>query len=585
MSRLTECTKGSLLGARRNRVIWHSLLEASSESLQTKIDDLAGCAATTEADLKAAAAIRAKEHADLEKSQKELLDVIDTLGMAIAIIEKEMKGGSSMMQLQRATSVLEALSVMVQASSINSADATKLTALVQNSQNSDETDDIDAAGAPAASVHKSHSGSIVETLEDLKSKAESQLAEARQTETTASHNLQMLQQSLEDDMKFDAQDLEAAKRSLGEAQDQLTTDTADFEDDGRRSCWRYSSTWRYNARLPVKSREVWRPPSRVGLRSWRRLRRREPWSQRRRVELNPSASVSLKPRFSSCLGQCFRCVEAWPNSIELAQLASRVASAMRAESSNGEDPFAKVKGLISEMISRLEDKASPDATHKAYCDKELSESRAKEEAKLAELEKLSASVDTKTAKSAQLKREVSELQTSLGELAASQVAMTKLRAEEEDAFATNKCDLEDWIEGVRSALGVLRDNNGGADTAHATAGESGGIIGLREVVESDFSKNLAEITAAEESAAVTFDWESKENEIQKAKKEKDVEYKIKEAEGLDRTLTELSSDKEGVQSERDAIHSYLGELEKQCVVVPETYAERKGHHEAEIAGL
>ena len=70
----------------------------------------------------------------------------------------------------------------------------------------------------------------------------------------------------------------------------------------------------------------------------------------------------------------------------------------------------------------------------------------------------------------------------------------------------------------------------------------------------------------------------KENEIEKAKKEKDVKYKIKEAGGLDGTLTELSSDKEGVQSEHDAIHSYLGELEKQCVVVPETYAERKGHH-------
>ena len=106
-----------------------------------------------------------------------------------------------------------------------------------------------------------------------------------------------------------------------------------------------------------------------------------------------------------------------------------------------------------------------------------------------------------------------------------------------------------------------------------------------QVIESDSSKNHAEITAAEESAAVTFDRESKENEIEKAKKEKEVEYKTKKAEGLDRTLTELSSDKEGVQSERDAIHSYLGELEKQCVVVPETYAERKGHHEAEIAGL
>ena len=128
------------------------------------------------------------------------------------------------MQLQRGTSVLEALSVMVQASSINSADGTTL-----KSQNSDDTDDFDAAGAPAASVYKSHSGSIVETLEDLKSKAESQLAEARQTETTASHNFQTLQQSLEDDLKFNAQDLEAAKRSLGETQGQLTTDTADLK--------------------------------------------------------------------------------------------------------------------------------------------------------------------------------------------------------------------------------------------------------------------------------------------------------------------------------------------------------------------
>ena len=57
-------------------MIWHSLFGASSESLQTKIDDLAGSAAT-EADLKVAAATRAKEHADFEKSQKELLDVAE----------------------------------------------------------------------------------------------------------------------------------------------------------------------------------------------------------------------------------------------------------------------------------------------------------------------------------------------------------------------------------------------------------------------------------------------------------------------------------------------------------------------------
>ena len=55
---------------------------------------------------------------------------------------------------------------------------------------------------------------------------------------------------------------------------------------------------------------------------------------------------------------------------ELSQLASRVTSAMHAESSNGDDPFAKLKSLISEMIARLEEEASADATHKAHCDRD-----------------------------------------------------------------------------------------------------------------------------------------------------------------------------------------------------------------------
>ena len=49
------------------------------------------------------------------------------------------------------------------------------------------------------------------------------------------------------------------------------------------------------------------------------------------------------------------------HSIGLTQLASRVDFAMHAETSNGDDPFAKVKGL-----TRLEEKASDDATHKAF---------------------------------------------------------------------------------------------------------------------------------------------------------------------------------------------------------------------------
>ena len=50
------------------------------------------------------------------------------------------------------------------------------------------------------------------------------------------------------------------------------------------------------------------------------------------------------------------------NLIELAQLASCVDSAKHADISNGEDPVAKVKGLISDMTKRLEEKASVDAS-------------------------------------------------------------------------------------------------------------------------------------------------------------------------------------------------------------------------------
>ena len=70
-------------------------------------------------------------------------------------------------------------------------------------------------------------------------------------------------------------------------------------------------------------------------------------------------------------------------------------------------------------------------------------------------------------------------------------------------FSKKEQDLEDAIDGVRTALGVFPYYNGGGDKAHEAAGEeSTAISGLLAVFESDFSKNLAEISAAEEIAVV-----------------------------------------------------------------------------------
>merc|ERR1719408_845964 len=117
-----------------------------------------------------------------------------------------------MMQLKSATSVAQALAVMVQATSLSSADATKLTALLQNSQESE--DSSDALGAPAAQVYKGKSGGIVETMQDLYEKGEAQLEEARKAETKSVQAYQMLAQSLKDEIKYANKDLEKAKKNL-----------------------------------------------------------------------------------------------------------------------------------------------------------------------------------------------------------------------------------------------------------------------------------------------------------------------------------------------------------------------------------
>merc|ERR1719192_2870483 len=120
-----------------------------------------------------------------------------------------------------------------------------------------------------------------------------------------------------------------------------------------------------------------------------------------------------------------------------------MASVMRA---GGADPFQKVKGLITDMISRLEAEAGADATKKAYCDKELKESTTKKLEKTAEIEKLSNRIDQASAKSAKLKAEVASLQDELAKLAGSQAEMNNLRREENEAYTASKAEQEKGLE-------------------------------------------------------------------------------------------------------------------------------------------
>merc|ERR1712039_773873 len=135
---------------------------------------------------------------------------------------------------------------------------------------------------------------------------------------------------------------------------------------------------------------------------------------------------------------------------------------------------------------------------------------------------------------------------------------------------------EKGIEGVKLALKVLTEYYASDDKSHdAAKGAGAGIIGLLEVVESDFTKGLAEIESAEETAATAYDKETKENSIEKASKDKDVEHKTKEAAYLDKEVAPLSADRATVQAELDAVLEYLSKLRAEGTEVAATSAHRK----------
>merc|ERR1719329_1285151 len=189
-------------------------------------------------------------------------------------------------------------------------------------------------------------------------------------------------------------------------------------------------------------------------------------------------------------------------------------------------------------------------------------------------------------RSAKLKEEVAVLQKELADLAKAQAEMDKLRSEEKAAFDKNSAEMEQGIKGIKLALKVLNEYYAKEGKAHSSAdGAGGGIIGLLEVVEADFTKGLAEMEATERTAVAEYDRVSKENAISKAMKDQDVKYKTKESKGLDKSVSEATADRSTVQEELDAVNEYYSNLKGRCVAKAETYAERTKRREAEIAGL
>jgi hypothetical protein len=508
------------------------------------------------------------------------------------------------MDVSGVTGLVAALSTIVDAASLGGADKDKLVAFAQEQRDAAEADE---SGAPDPAAYKSHSTGILDVLEDLKAKAEEQLATLRKEESNTQHNYALLKQSLEDEVAYNTKELNEEKAFKSETEEAKATATADLatttkllkDTEAARAatqadCMKLAtdhdaSTAGRTAELNTiaEAKKVLMDTSSGAV--------EQTYSFIQKVSSHLRTSADLKgaevARFVKRLAKDH-------HSEALAQLASRITALMQYGSGAGEDPFVKVKGLIKDMIDKLEAEADAAATEKAYCDEQF----AKTEAKLSELEddfaKQTSKIDTKGAQSSMLKEEVKTLQTELASLAKEQAEMDQIRSDQHAAYLKAKTDLELGLEGLGKALSILRKYYQGDGAAmlqsqqpakpvfHSkAAGAGGSIIDILEVVESDFAKNLADEEATEADALSTYEARTQEIKVSVATKSQDVKYKVQEFKGLDKDINELVADRSSTATELASVHQYYAMVKERCIAKPETYEERKARRESEIKGL
>jgi|Transcript_44688 peptidoglycan hydrolase CwlO-like protein len=591
-------------------------LTSAIDTSDTNIESLAGSISSAESELKEATAIRTTEAADFAASEKELVDTVDTLDRAISILSTEMaKNPAAFAQIDTSSmaNLVQSLSVVVDAAGFSTSDRQKLVALVQSKQG-DEDNEV---GAPAAAVYKSHSSGIIDTLEDLKEKAESELADARKAETSAKHNYGMMKQSLDDQMAADTKDLneeKAAKAASEEAkataEGDLSTTISDLKNSenalstANSDCMTTAAD--HEATVAARTEELKVIATAKKILQGTTSGAVEQTYSFLQIASSSKATSTLHTRADLANSEVVNLVKKLArqhHSAALAQLASRIAVVVKYGGRDGADPFTKVKGLISDMIAKLEKEAESEATEKAYCDEQIAKTEAKKSDLESDIAKLTSKIDTAAAKATQLKEEVKELQAELASLAKMQAEMDNIRAETHAAYSTAKAELTEGLTGVRKALSVLRDYYGGAAAAmlqqnrqvmeqpakpemhEKASGAGGSIIDILEVCESDFATNLAKEETEEADAQSEYEKTTQENKVTTAMKEQDVKYKTQEAVSLDKAISEFASDRDTTSSELSAVMDYYGKIKERCIAKPETYEERRARREAEINGL
>jgi len=277
-----------------------------------------------------------------------------------------------------------------------------------------------------------------------------------------------------------------------------------------------------------------------------------------------------------------------------------------------EDHFVKVRGLIKDLIAKLKADALAEADQKKFCDKGMKDAVTNRDDANGKMEVAAAQMTSLTAKINELKSTIATLQSEISELKKALLERTELRNEEKAENSETTGMSEEAIESVKLALNLLkdfynkalvqtgkytppnsdRDGNTVGDLAPEVSlgdpraqSESKGIVGILEVILSDFDRTKSQTAKDEAESKSDFEKFEKKTNDDVAEKEKKIKNSENEMSQANSDLLGQEKDHSEAKDLLDSSLKKLEDLEVMCVKGEETWEERKKKREVEIQAL
>lgn len=276
-----------------------------------------------------------------------------------------------------------------------------------------------------------------------------------------------------------------------------------------------------------------------------------------------------------------------------------------------DDPLAKVKEMISSLVTNLQVSATEEASHKAWCDSELSSNAEAQEATQAEVTKDSVKVGRLHGESGKMEMELADLRATLTAGNATRPLVVSQRAAESQEHAATIADAEESASLLNQAMVTLESyisntasmllQSGSASTADplvipdiitrapgaeakSLATESRGVVSILEVARDGYLRLAKETKAQEAAAQAEYEKVLLDHDIMVAAATADEGYKSEELARLKDTLKSTSLDLNASSASLADAEAAHEQLKPPCLNT-ETYEERKIKRDAEISAL